>query len=116
MVTDISFSIFLPFQISHPPQIKAFFGLLFLYLFTKSERMMLLKILKGYKYYNKNILEPIKFKSILRETSPIRAGVAEPRLKIWDKNLGQKFGTDRQTDKQTDRAVCRVALQLTMKS
>ena len=34
-------------------------------------------------------------------TSPNQAGVAEPRLKIWDKNLGQKFGTDGQTDRQT---------------
>ena len=34
-----------------------------------------------------------------------RAGVSEPYLKIWDKNLGQNWG-------QTDRAVYRVALQL----
>ena len=41
---------------------------------------------------------------------------AEPRLKIWDKNLGQnlghKFGTDGQTDRRTDRTRYRVALQL----
>jgi hypothetical protein len=41
-----------------------------------------------------------------RETSPNRAGVAEPCLKIWDKNLGQnlgqKFGTDGRTDGRTD--------------
>ena len=42
-------------------------------------------------------------------TSPNRAGVAEPRLKIWDKNLGQ---TDGQTDRQTDETRHRVALQL----
>ena len=44
--------------------------------------------------------------------SPNRAGVAEPRLKIWDKHLGQNLGqtdgrmdgrTDRQTDGQKDR-------------
>ena len=38
-------------------------------------------------------------------TSPNRAGVAEPCLKIWDKNFGQnlgpKFGTDGETDGQT---------------
>ena len=36
-------------------------------------------------------------------TSPNRAGVAEPRLKIWDKNSGQ-------TDRQTDKPRYRVAL------
>ena len=57
------------------------------------------------------------------KTSPNRAGVAEPRLKIWDKNLGQKFGTtfgdrrtdgrtDRKTDRQTDKVVYRLPLQL----
>ena len=34
------------------------------------------------------------------KTSPKQAGVAEHRLKIWDKNLGR---TDGQTDGQTDR-------------
>ena len=29
------------------------------------------------------------------ETGQDRAGVAEPHLKIWDRNLGQKFGTDK---------------------
>ena len=37
-------------------------------------------------------------------------------MKIWDKNLGQKFGTngwtDGRTDRQTDKTVYRVALQL----
>ena len=37
------------------------------------------------------------------ETSPNRAGVAEPHLKIWDKNHGQTDGqTDRQMDGRTD--------------
>ena len=55
-------------------------------------------------------------------TSINQAGVAEPRLKIWDKiqdtNLGYKFGTKiwaknlGQTDGQTDRVVFKVALQL----
>ena len=39
------------------------------------------------------------------KTSPNRAGVAEPRLKIWYTNLiqhlGHKFGTDRRTDGRT---------------
>ena len=51
-------------------------------------------------------------------TSQNRAGFAEPRLKMWDKNvgqnLGQKFGTDGQTNKQTDKTKYRVALQLKM--
>jgi hypothetical protein len=29
------------------------------------------------------------------KTSPYRAGVAEPSLKIWDKYFEQKIGTDR---------------------
>ena len=46
------------------------------------------------------------------KTSPNRAGVAEPRLTIWDKildknfgqNLRQNFGhTDKQSDGQMDR-------------
>ena len=49
--------------------------------------------------------DPLKVGYI--KTSPNRAGVAEPRLKIWDKNLGQnlgqKFGTDRRTNRRTDR-------------
>ena len=40
-------------------------------------------------------------------TSQNRAGFAEPRLKMWDKNvgqnLGQKFGTDGQTNRRADR-------------
>ena len=39
----------------------------------------------------------------IEETSTNRAGVAEPGLKIWDKNLGEKFGTDKRTDRRTDR-------------
>ena len=31
---------------------------------------------------------------------------------IWDKNLGQKFGTNKQTDKQTDRTTYRVPAEL----
>jgi hypothetical protein len=58
------------------------------------------------------------------KTSTNGAGVAEPRLKIWDNNLGHKFGTDgrtdgqtdgradRQTDRQTETTRYRVALQL----
>ena len=37
------------------------------------------------------------------EASPNRAGVAEPRLKIWDNNLGQ---TDGQTDRQDQIQSC----------
>ena len=44
-----------------------------------------------------------------QETSPNRAGVAEPCLKIWDRNLGQTNG---QTDRRTDTTRHRVALQL----
>ena len=49
--------------------------------------------------------------STVLQTSPNRAGIAEPHLKIWDKvwdknlvqNLGQQIGRDGQTNKQTDR-------------
>jgi hypothetical protein len=64
-------------------------------------------------------------KTTLETTSPNREGIAEPRLKIWekisdkiwnkiwDKKLGQNLGqTNRQTNGRTDRTRYRVALQL----
>ena len=42
-------------------------------------------------------------------TSPNRAGVAEPHLKMWGKNVGQNLGL---TDGWTDRQTRRVTLQL----
>ena len=49
--------------------------------------------------------EKWQFLQSLSTTSTNRAGVAEPRLKIWDKNLvhnlGQQFGTDGRIDRQT---------------
>ena len=40
-----------------------------------------------------------------KQTSPNRAGVAEPHLLIWD-NIRTDRWTDRQTDGQTDRQGC----------
>ena len=40
-----------------------------------------------------------------QQTSPNRAGVAEPHLLIWD-NIRTDRWTDRQTDGQTDRQGC----------
>ena len=55
---------------------------------------------------NLNLFQTYPLKCMAtNQTNPNRAGVAEPRLKIWDKLL------DKQTDRQTDRVVYRVALQ-----
>ena len=55
-----------------------------------------------YTVYDKAVL-------VKKVSKPDRAGLAESRLKIWDKNLGQnlgqQFGTTNlgQTDGRTDR-------------
>ena len=37
------------------------------------------------------------------KTSPNRAGVADPHLKIWDTNLGQHLGRKRKKSRRTER-------------